>query len=174
MKNKQKFLIGLQFLIILGVFIAGCVPQAPTVPVIINTPEPLTGIVTRGDVQASAGWESLNGDEYVPDVNMIKVISEKSADLQILLFLGTWCGDSKREVPRFFKLMDQAGISENQMEIIALDRSKKDLAGLTEKWSIEYVPTFVLIKNGKEIGRIVELPKESLETDLVAILSREL
>jgi thiol-disulfide isomerase/thioredoxin len=125
-------------------------------------------------VQTAAGWEQLNAEDYTPDASFVKTIQGKTGEVKVLLFLGTWCGDSKREVPRFFKLMDQAGITESQVEIIALDRSKKDAEGLTEKWAVKYVPTFIFIKDGVELGRIVETPKDSLEANIASILAEGL
>lgn len=88
----------------------------------------------------------------------------------MLVFLGTWCSDTKRELPRFFKSMDQAGLPEPQVTLIGLDRSKKDTEGLTEKWQIEFVPTFIFIRNGRELGRIVETPEGTLEGNIAQIL----
>jgi thiol-disulfide isomerase/thioredoxin len=107
---------------------------------------------------------------YSPDASLVKAIQENVGDVKVPLFLGTWCGDSKREVPHSYKLMDQAGIAESQVEIIALNRSKKDAEGLTEQWQVEHVPTFIFIKDDVEIGRIVETPKDSLEANIAAIL----
>ena len=168
MKNKRLIQAVSLFLLFISLFVTGCTPQtsAPTA-----TPQPLTGKVTRADVQGASGWETLKGEDYSPNASLVKAIQENAGDVKVLLFLGTWCGDSKREVPHFFKLMDQTGIAESQVEIIALDRSKKDAEGLTEKWQIEYVPTFIFIKDGKEIGRIVETPKDSLEANIAAILA---
>ena len=167
MKNTRLLQAVSLLLLTLSLFVTGCTPQIPTPTA---TPHPLTGKVTRTDVQGAVGWETLKGEDYSPDASLVKAIQENTGDVKVLLFLGTWCGDSKREVPRFFKLMDQAGISEGQVEIIALDRSKKDTEGLTEQWQVEYVPTFIFIKDGVEIGRIVETPKDSLEANIAAIL----
>ena len=168
MKNKRLIQAVSLFLLFISLFVTGCTPQTPA---LTSTPQPLTGKVTRADVQAAAGWETLKGEDYSPDASLVKAIQENAGDVKVLLFLGTWCGDSKREVPHFFKLMDQAGIAESQVEIIALDRSKKDAEGLTEQWQIEYVPTFIFIKDGVEVGRIVETPKDSLEANIAAILT---
>jgi hypothetical protein len=58
-------------------------------------------------------------------------------------------------VPRFFAIMDGAGISERQLTMVGVDRTKKDAEGLTEKWGITRVPTFVFLRNGQEVGRVV-------------------
>lgn len=122
---------------------------------------------------AADGWEELDPTAYQPDPDAIAMIKNHSQDLEVLLFLGTWCGDSKREVPHFFQVMDEAGIREEQLTMIALDRSKQDEEGLTDTWQIAYVPTFIFLEDGQEIGRIVERPMTSLEADLATFLASD-
>lgn len=105
------------------------------------------------------------GDEFVQMIRQVK------NDTDVLVFFGTWCGDSKREVPRFLKVADQAGIGEERITLYGLDRTKKSPDGLTEQYGIERVPTFIFLKEGKEIGRITEYPKQSVEEDMLFILA---
>jgi len=56
-------------------------------------------------------------------------------------------------------------------KLFGLDRSKRDADGLAEKYQIEFVPTFVVLQDDEEIGRIVETPIVSIEQDLVEILA---
>ncbi|NLG98876.1 MAG: thioredoxin family protein [Chloroflexi bacterium] len=170
MENRRFFRAAVLWISLLALAFAGCAPQAQTAVPADPTPQPLTGQVTWAEVQSADGWKELTAADYTPDAALVETIRENAGDVKVLLFLGTWCGDSKREVPRFFKLIEQAGISESQVEITALDRTKKDAAGLTEKWGVEYVPTFIFIRGGEEIGRIVEMPAESLEADIAKIL----
>ena len=51
-----------------------------------------------------------------------------------------------------------------------LDRNKTSDCGLKRDKNIHYVPTFFVSKERKEIGRIVEIPIETLEDDLFNIL----
>ena len=73
------------------------------------------------------------------------------------------------------KITNQLDLAENQLEIFATDNSTeryKQSANREEKGLAVYrVPTFIVYKNGKEIGRIIEFPKESLEADLVKIIA---
>ena len=88
-------------------------------------------------------------------------------------FGGTWCGDTKRELPKFFKIMALAKIPAENIELYGVDRSKESGDGIREKYNIVSVPTFILISGGKEIGRIVEYPKNSLELDMVDLLRKQ-
>ena len=101
----------------------------------------------------------------------IGLISQVSEGAEFLVFLGTWCGDSRREVPRFLRIVQEAGIDEDHVQLYNLDHSKTSPDGLTERWAIERVPTFIVLRNGSEVGRIVERPRSTLEGDLLSILA---
>ena len=131
---------------------------------------PLTGLVTRATLEAYPGWEQLRAQDYTPDGAAVADIKEQCRDVDALLFVASWCPDSKRDVPRLFKILDQAGFPELRVTMHALDRTKKDAAGLTVQWNVERVPTFIFLRGGKEIGRIVERPKATLESDMLQIL----
>ena len=86
--------------------------------------------------------------------------------------MATWCPDSKRELPRYFAIMDAAGVADSTLTMVGVDRTKKDNEGLTEKWGITRVPTFVFLRQGQEIGRVVErvAAGATLEAEIAKIL----
>ena len=127
-------------------------PAAPRPP----APAPLLGHVTREQVRNYASWQPLFAQPYSPDAVAVAAIKANASDVTVLLIMATWCPDSKRELPRFFAVMDGAGMNEAALTMVGVDRTKKDPEGLTEKWGITRVPTFVFFRNGQEAGRVVE------------------
>ncbi len=117
-------------------------------------------------------WYIDGYSKYVIDdsasLNMVK---SKVGKFNVLVFIGTWCPDSREHFPRFMKIMDEAGVSRKHIKVIGLDRDKK-LKGLTDKYDISRVPTFIFFENDKEIGRIVEHPRETLIKHIAKILSQ--
>jgi len=103
--------------------------------------------------------------------NFVEMIRTLHSGIDFVVVLGTWCGDSKREVPRFLKIIDLSLIPPAQIQFYGVDRTKKSSDGLTDRYKIERVPTFIFLKRGEEVGRIVESPKNSLEEDMLAILA---
>lgn len=92
-------------------------------------------------------------------------------DIEIDIFLGTWCGDSKREVPRFLKIIYQTELSSKvHIHLYAVDRKKNLNNNLAQNNNIQRVATFIIKKDALEIGRIVETPIVSLENDFLKIL----
>jgi|TARA_B110001454_G_scaffold218935_2_gene248668 thiol-disulfide isomerase/thioredoxin len=117
------------------------------------------------------GWFTKNYDSYKPDPVTITQLKKSLKGYQIKGFMGTWCGDSKRETPRFYKVLDEADFNLKNLELITVNRSKKTPDNLQEGLDIIKVPTFIIYKNNKEVGRFVERVRESLEKDILKIVS---
>jgi hypothetical protein len=111
--------------------------------------------------------------DYSPDAATIAEIKSNVEGFKVTIIMGTWCIDSKLQVPHFYKILDQAGITEEEITLICVDGNKKAADGLIDHLNVDRVPTFILNRNGKELGRIVEFPKDTLEKDLLAILSNK-
>ena len=56
----------------------------------------------------------------------------------------------------------QRELSPERITVIGVDRNKKTIEHLSETFNIENVPTIIVMKNGKEIGRVVEYGKHGM------------
>ena len=127
-------------------------------------------LISVGEMKEKYDTEYLS---YLPDPEMLKLLKPLLPDLKIIIVLGTWCSDSRLHVSRFFKIADSVGIDENTTSLICVDETKREENGLTDHLDIVKVPTFIFLKNDKEIGRIIEAPKNTLEGDMVQILTKK-
>jgi thiol-disulfide isomerase/thioredoxin len=117
-------------------------------------------------------WFSLGYSNFtIDDSQSFNIIKSTANRFDVLVFMGTWCPDSREHVPKFMKIMDLAGVDRKHIKFIGLDRDKT-LKGFTDKYDIKRVPTFIFFKDGKEIGRIVENPQVSLTQHIAKILSQ--
>lgn len=111
---------------------------------------------------------------YAPDAATMIELKKLVRNEKIKIVLGTWCGDSKANVPNFFKILDALHFKEKNVEIIAVNGNKKAENGILDGLDIVRVPTFIVFdKKGKELGRIIEGPKTTLEGDLLAIYKKK-
>jgi len=110
---------------------------------------------------------------YKTDEHSIKLLRSLPQAIEIIIVLGIWCSDSRLQVPRFYKVLDEIGIHEDQIVLISVNEMKKAAPGLIDELEIEMVPTFIIMNGNKEIGRIVESPVNTLEEDLVEILTQK-
>lgn len=172
-ENMKRTILGLMLVLFIGA-------QAQELNKVIVDPdlnrEILIGWVDRAGISSKDYLENEQQkyDEYSPNAEAIEYLKEtfsKDPDLHILVVFGTWCGDSKMQVPEFFKVADLAKIS--NIKYLAVNRKK--LAGAIDMsgMDIQRVPTFIVYKGKKEIGRIIESPSYTLEDDLVSILKKE-
>lgn len=116
-------------------------------------------------------WYTINYDEYKVDKNAVNELQSLTKGIKIVTFMGTWCGDSKRETPAFIKILNSIGFKDKKHTIYAVSREKTTPKQAEKDLNITNVPTFIFYKDGKEINRIVEFPIESLEKDMLNILS---
>jgi hypothetical protein len=115
-------------------------------------------------------WQQIE-TEYNPAPDIVNQLNTKMDSISVEIFIGTWCSDSKREVPSFFKIIDMANLRDKiDINIWAVDRNKQLANGLAQKRNIEFVPTFIFYKSNREIGRIIEMPDNSLEKDIQNII----
>lgn len=101
---------------------------------------------------------------------LLKITPSMLEDISIVVIFGSWCDDSRMNVPRFMGILDFLKFPLERVNIIAVDKKKKVETMNLEEFKIEKVPTFIIYRNKIEIGRIIENPKLSLEADLLKIL----
>ena len=120
-------------------------------------------------------WMSENYQIYKPDTTISLAIKHRLDGIRIKAFMGTWCEDSQREVPHFYKILNTAGVLHNSIEMVAMSHDKDTPQGYEKDLNIAYVPTFIFYKEGIEIGRFVEYAQgASLEEDILTIIKGEL
>lgn len=116
------------------------------------------GIVSKADLQNNAAftWYKANENNYTPKEVQVNTLKEGKGKLKYLVFGGTWCSDTHFILPKFFKLMEAATVAEEDISFFATDRNKKTIGNITEVMNIKNVPTIIVMKEGKEVGRVVE------------------
>jgi hypothetical protein len=119
------------------------------------------GIITRSllETDTAMKWYAQNFNAYTPNAEGVQALKAQKDSIQLLVFMGTWCHDSHFIIPKFFNFTDAAGFSQDRITLIGVDRSKKTISHLTEALGIINVPTIMVMKNGKEVGRVVEYGK---------------
>ena len=118
-------------------------------------------------------WYIKGYDDYQFNTDAInKLLDINKDDLTIKIVMGTWCPDSRREVPRFMRILDIWQFPVAKVTFIGVDNAKLSPVGEYDKLNIQRVPTFIIYKNNIEAGRIIENPVTSLEQDMVNILTR--
>jgi len=130
---------------------------------------PLIGETSKEVLVANHQIFQDNFNEYHISETDKTIIEQWPAGLHLDIFFGTWCHDSQREVPKVLRILQET--NKVSYQLIALDMYKSDPKELGESNKVKYTPTFIVKLEGKEIGRIVERPEQSLVTDISAFIS---
>ncbi len=143
------------------------------VPDTIDDGMMLLGVINKDGFKNElfSEWYIENYNGHLLDTTTVEVLIPKLNNVSIKVFMGTWCSDSQKEVPALYKILDAAKYDYSKLDIVAVSHDKDTPDHLEKGMDIQYVPTIIIYKEDKEIGRFVEFAQESLEKDILAIIN---
>jgi len=159
---------------------ASATPAAPVAtPAAAPDPQVLVGPVTREQVEAAVPAWVQAGVEAKPDLAAARALAGVAPGAEVTVLLGTWCSDSRREISRLWKAFDEIGATSGggaggglpfTLTYIGVDEAKREPAAAVAAAGVKYVPTLIVRRDGREVGRIVESSPHGVEVDLLALL----
>jgi hypothetical protein len=128
-------------------------------------------VITRERILAAGQEWRDEYDDYEPASEMMEALKPKlGTGLRIDVYLGLWCPDSRRNLPQFIKIMDRVGTEVSVRYFGVPRKTSRDVKYYVEQLKVERVPTFIVYRDGIEIGRIIENPRSGMLEDLMDIL----
>jgi thiol-disulfide isomerase/thioredoxin len=129
-----------------------------------NHPEQkyVVGIINKYLVQndtAYSKWYNSSMSYYTPDTSTLAAFAKAKTGIQFVIFGGTWCEDTQFILPKFFKLQEMSGVPDNSISFFGVNRAKKSLSSIADALGVINVPTIIVMKDGKEAGRVMEYGK---------------
>ncbi len=138
----------------------------------LSNEKDLTGPLSKEDIlQNIPDWQELVAS-YIPDSGIMEKIKTIHKDIQVEIFLGTWCPDCKRHVSAYFKIMEMADNPHISTSYVGVPREKEARKEFIQGKNIVRIPTFIIYFQNQEIGRIIETPVKSVEEDLIDIIDK--
>jgi thiol-disulfide isomerase/thioredoxin len=135
----------------------------------------LKGVVSK-DILASDTsfkWYSQNLKPFTGSKEVTAAFAKQKDSIQLVIFFGTWCEDSHTILPKLFSFLGAAGFSDDRITLIGVDRNKKTISHITDAFNIINVPTIMVMKEGRELGRIVEYGRYGMiEKELAEIVDK--
>ncbi len=135
----------------------------------------IRGLITKYQVQNDTAfkWYSPSQGSYKPDTATLNAFEKAKGKYQIVVFGGTWCEDTQFILPKFFKLQEASGFPDDAITMFGVNREKTSLGNIARAFNITLVPTIIVMKDGKEIDRVVEYGKTGKwDKELAAILNK--
>ncbi|XP_010531799.1 PREDICTED: thioredoxin H2 [Tarenaya hassleriana] len=122
-----------------------------------------------GDAASAAEGESESGrvskfsssTRWQLHFNEIK----ESSKLLVIDFTASWCGPCKMMSPVF------SGLAEKFTDVEFAKVDVDEVPDVAREFGVQAMPTFVLVKRGKEVDRIIGAKKDELERKIVRHMS---
>lgn len=116
-------------------------------------------------------WEAQD-QAYEADPQLVAALKRVDTPFEVVCYLGSWCGDSRRGVPPFVRMLEAAENPNIRLKLIGVDRQKDDPEHTAPALDIQRVPTFLIYENDREIGRLIEFPlTENFVQDFLEIVN---
>ena len=136
----------------------------------------LVGIIDKNDLigDTSFKWYAESQRIYPrPDTAAVNAFRKNKDKIYFLFFGGTWCEDTHFILPKFYKIQEASGFPENRITVFAVDRKKNGTGNIAHAMNITRTPTIVVMKDGKELGRLIEYGKSGhWDEELAAIINQ--
>ena len=131
------------------------------------------GVMTLDELwQTMPVWRSI-ADHYEPDANAVARLRAITEPVRLEVVLATWCGDSKRHVPRLLKAVEAANNPNVTVELIGIGPDFETPMEMVQRANVTNVPTVIVRRGESEIGRYVETPAAAtIEEDVADIVHR--
>ena len=127
-----------------------------------NNAKMLRGVITKEDINNDTAfkWYAESLRIYPrADSSAVAAFKENKDKIYFIIFGGTWCEDTHFILPKFFKIQEVSGFPESHITVFAVDRHKHSVGNIAQAMNITATPTIIVMKDGKEIGRLKEYGK---------------
>jgi thiol-disulfide isomerase/thioredoxin len=133
------------------------------------------GLINKYQIQNDTAfkWFGPNQGGYKPDTATLNAFERAGGKYQFVIFGGTWCEDTQFILPKFFKLQEASGFPDDAITLFGVNRAKTSLGNIAAAFNVKLVPTIIVMKNGKEVDRVVEYGKTGKwDKELAAMLNK--
>lgn len=139
--------------------------------IVVTTHQSKAGPMTVEELWTTVPvWRSI-AEAYEPDAAMVEELRAVTEPTRLQVVLATWCGDSKKHVPRLLKAVEKANNPNIKIEILGVGPDFESPMREIQAASVTNVPTVIVQRGERELGRYVETPAgATIEADVVDIL----
>lgn len=138
---------------------------------LITAHQSKAGPMTLEELWATAPvWQAIS-DHYEPDPKMVERLRAIAEPVKLRIVFATWCGDSRQHIPRLLKSIALAQNPNVSVELIGIGPEFTSPMTVVQGDDITNVPTVIVKRGERELGRFVETPAgTTVEEDIADIV----
>ncbi|SFD29188.1 hypothetical protein SAMN05518672_1011473 [Chitinophaga sp. CF118] len=113
-------------------------------------------------------WFYSGVNKYQPNDNMLNYVKDNRGKFNVVAVVSTWDDASRKLLPALYKVIILGGSPDEQITTFGADEKLQTNA--PQDYKVKKVPTFIVLREGKEIGRINADVEDTMESALAKIL----
>jgi len=129
---------------------------------------PLLGLKKAADLKQHSPEYLVGAKAYTPNPASLAKLRKQAAPVRLVVYFGSWCPHCKEMIPHLLRVEDEIKGSKIQIDYHGLPQDFKDPD--VQRLNIREVPTAIVYRNGKEIGRITRNDWAAPEVSLSVLL----
>jgi thiol-disulfide isomerase/thioredoxin len=114
---------------------------------------PLLGWQTPESIAAYNNLYTQRAEAYKPQPAALADLKKQAADVKLTVFFGSWCPFCQQKVPMAMRLARELQGSKVKIDFYGLPHGFSN-DPQAQRHGVKSVPTGIVFKNGKEVGRI--------------------
>ncbi|WP_343305039.1 hypothetical protein AAHN97_26210 [Chitinophaga niabensis] len=140
----------------------------------VNGTKQLTGKIEMKQLTSDSAfaWFYTGVNRYDANANMVNYIKTNKDKIQLVALVNTTDDASKKLLPAFYKVMILASVPEESIHLYGADNSGNTGNTVADGYKVKRVPVILVMRDGKEEGRISGSPKQTVEDDLAQIIMK--
>lgn len=129
---------------------------------------PLLGLKKAAELKQHTPEYARDAQTYTPNPVSVAKLKKQATPVRVVVYFGSWCPHCKEMLPHLLRVEDEIKGSKIQIDYHGLPRDFNDPE--VKRLDIHEVPTAVVYRNGKEIGRITRNDWTAPEVSLSVLL----
>jgi hypothetical protein len=140
----------------------------------VNGTRQLTGKIEMKQLTSDSAfaWFYTGVNRYDANANMVNYIKTNKDKIQLVALVNTTDEASKKLLPAFYKVMILASVPEESIHLYGADNSGNTGNTVADGYKVKRVPVILVMRDGKEEGRISGSPRQTVEDDLAQIIMK--
>ncbi|UYQ93087.1 hypothetical protein MKQ68_23685 [Chitinophaga horti] len=117
-------------------------------------------------------WFHTGINKYEAKETQVNLIKANNTKYKFVAITSTWDAAGKKLLPQFYKIMIMASVPETNFEAYAVDQNQHSGTKADDRYKVKTAPAIVVLKEGKEVGRINGEPSGALEDAIAGIIMK--
>lgn len=117
-------------------------------------------------------WFQKTYSEYSPNPEQVKKIKKNKRFHKFIVFISLFEENSKNQLPKIIKVLDEAQVKSHQIEIFTVNKRKESIYGEEIRFGVKTFPTLIVNWFQKEKGRFVGT-STTIENEIISIIENK-